>query len=71
MIVISIIAGYLIISLVEILALKSNRYHWREIYFYIFFMFVSMMISIYVAANEDTPSIASIIRRLLSPIIMK
>jgi hypothetical protein len=71
MVVLLIVSAYLIVAAVEILALVSRKKKGKEIAYYSVFMFLSMIISIVIATNEDIPSIASIIRSVLSPIIKK
>lgn len=71
MTVVLIAIAYVIISAVEILVLSNRKKLKREIFYYIIFMFISMVISEIVATKDDIPSIASIIASVFSPIIKK
>jgi hypothetical protein len=71
MIVLLIIAGYLTIEILEVLLLLSKGKRGRPIIYYVTFMTISAAISILIATNEDIPSIASIISKVFSPVIMK
>lgn len=69
MAVVLIIAGYLIIISIELLMLLRKNIDKRQVRYYIVFMIISGAISIFIATKEDIPSIASIITKILSPII--
>jgi uncharacterized membrane protein YraQ (UPF0718 family) len=71
MIIALIIAGYLIIGSLEVLLLKNKNRERRPIKYYVLFMAISAAISLVIATNEDIPSIASIIAKVFSPVMMK
>lgn len=71
MAVLLIITGYLIIISIEIPMLLNKNKNKRLIMYYIIFMIISSLISIFITTQEGIPSIAAIITKILSPIIRK
>jgi hypothetical protein len=66
-----IVFGYIIVTFIEMLNFKRNKQKSREVNYYLVFMVISLGISLFIAANEDLPSIASIIRAAFLPIVGK
>lgn len=69
MAVLLIITGYLIAILIEIPMIFIKNKDKRLIMYYIIFMIISSAISIFIVTKEGIPTIATIITKILSPII--
>jgi hypothetical protein len=63
-----IILAYLILMIIELPSLIIDKKK-REAVFFIIFMIISLAESIAIATVDELPSVASIIKKILSPLL--
>jgi uncharacterized membrane protein YwzB len=68
MFIIFIILAYLLITAIELPPLLVDKKK-REAVFFIIFMTIALTESIVIVTAEDLPSVASIIKKILSPVL--
>jgi hypothetical protein len=68
MAVVGIVIAYIIIMIAELPPLIIDKKK-REALFFVIFMIMALAESIAIATSKDLPSVASIIKKILSPIL--